>query len=273
MLRRRVVTGLVVAPRTPPDAWPATPGPDPLGPLAARLPGELAARELARHHESCSVRDGRVVVRAPLVAAVRRWYRAAVAQRRVGALLGGLGDGSHVLHAVPVADGLGVDHLVVAPGGVVVVRTAHHAGERVLVRGRQVRADGRPLGHVREVERQVAAVADRLGAAAGLEVPVRAVVVLVGARSVRAADVPRPVTVLTDDDLVGWLARRPRVMSQVVVDRLAALAADPVTWGADVEPDEASRRVQEQACVDAIRAASRWRPVRAATSGRPRNRA
>lgn len=266
LLRRRVVTGLVVAPRRPPDDDADGP-PDPCTDLTARVPGELVARELARHHDTCPRVGGRLVVRAPLAAALRRWYRATAAHERVGAALAGLDGNHHVLHAVPVDDAFGVDHLVVGPGGVVVVRTAHHAGERVRVQARQVRADGRPVGHVREVERQVRQVVAVLGAAAG-HVTVRGVVVLVGARSVRTADVPRSVTVLTDDELVGWLSRRPRVISQVVVDRLARKAVDPLTWGAPAGVDDPGRRRHGQECTEAVRAAmGRWSSVRAGTSG------
>lgn len=275
LLRRRVVTGLVVAPRGP-VGGPGRGAPEPVlrrDQLLARRPGELAARELARHHDACERRNGRVVVAPPLAAAVRRWYLATQAQRHTGSLLAGLDPRSHVLHAVPVDSGLGVDHLVVGPGGVVVLRVAHHAGERVSVQERQVRADGRPLGHVRHVERQVRQVADRLGAAAGHDVAVRAVVVLVGARSVRASDVPRLVTLLTDDELLGWFAQRPRVVSQVDVDRVAALAADPATWGVELAQDETAAREHGEACVDAVRAATtRWRPVRGGSSARARSR-
>ena len=269
LLRRRVVTGLVVAPLPRPgDDVDPTPATD----LTARVPGELVAARLVGHHDAALV-GGRLVVRAPFAAAVRRWYRAAVAHRRVGALLSGLDPRWHVLHAVPLDDGLGVDHLVVGPGGVLVLRTAHHVGERVHVRDRQVRADGRPLGHVRDVERQVREVAARLGAAVTEEVPVRGVVVLVGARAVRAVDLPRPVTVLTDEDLVGWLSRRPRLVSQVVVDRLGRAAADPGTWGATPEPTEAVRREHGQACVEAVGAAlGRWPGRRGTSPGLRRNR-
>jgi len=270
LLRRRVVTGLVVAPRRPlDDVGRAGDSPPDAGTdLTARVPGELVARELARHHDASPQVGDRVVVRAPLAAALRRWYLATAAHERVGAALTGLDAHHHVLHAVPVDGAFGVDHLVVGPGGVVVVRTAHHRGERVKVQARQVRADGRPVGHVREVERQVRQVAAQLSAASGYDVAVRGLVVLVGARSVRTADVPRSVTVLTDDELVGWLARRPRVVSQVLVDRLARTAADPLTWGAQTGPDDVRRRRHGQACTEAVRVAlGRWPSVRVGTSG------
>lgn len=270
LLRRRVVTGLVVAQRRPlHDTTRAADHDraDDRADLTARVPGELVARELARHHDASPQVGGRVVVRGPLAAALRRWYRATAAHQRVGAALAGLDGNHHVLHAVPVGDAFGLDHLIMGPGGVVVVRTAPHAGERVRVQARQVRADGRPVSHVREVERQVRQVAALLGAA-GYDVPVRGVVVLVGARSVRAAAVPRPITVLADDELVGWLARRPRVVSQVVVDRLARTAADPLTWGAPTAADDVGRRRHGQACTEAVRAAlGRWPAVRTGTSG------
>lgn len=235
------------------------------------MPGELVARELARHHDASVQGRERLVVRAPRAAALRRWYRAVAAQQHVAALLAGLDARSHVLHAVPVGGPLGVDHLVVGPDGVVVVRTAHHAGERVSVHAWQVRADGRPVGHVREVERQVRLVAATLSAAVGHDVAVRGVVVLVGARSVRATDVPRRVTVLTDEDLVGWLARRPRVVSQVVVDQVAAVAAAPRTWGLAPGADDVAGRRHGQACVEAVATAlSRWpRPSTGPFGGAP----
>lgn len=262
LLRRRVVTGLVVAPRTY-TAAPQVPS----DALRVRVAGELVARELARHLDASLQEPGAPVVRTPRAAAVRRWYRAFAAHRRVGTLLAGLDDRSHVLHAVPVGGVLGIDHLLVDPHGVLVLRTAHHAGERVHVHRRTVRAAGRPAGHVREVERQVALVAATLRAAARHDVPVRGVVVLVGARSVRAIDLPPRITVLTDGELLPWLARRPRLASQVVVERVALAAADPRTWGLDPGDDDAAGRRHGQACVDAVRAAlGRW-PLRLVSTG------
>jgi hypothetical protein len=139
-----------------------------------------------------------------------------------------------VQHAVPTSGSSWLDHLLVGPAGVVVVRTAAHPGDAVRVSGSLVRAGGRPVSHVRLLQQQVRTVTERLGAG-DLQVVVRGVVVVVGARSVRAGGLPAGVAVVRLEDLARWSGDLPAVLSRVDAARLAETAARPSTWPAELD--------------------------------------
>ena len=294
LLPRRVVPGLV---RTA-----AAPGPlaDPDGHRAAaddlvhHVPGELATRELVRRYEAGPVRGrlARLTGRTPLTYATAQAYAQAVGERHVGTLLGRLDRRWTVLHALPLRvpgrPDSDVDHLVVGPAGVWLVETTHRPAQHVRVDGRRGRVGSQPVGQVRTAETLAVVVGQLLSAAVGQEVPVRAVVAVVGARSVRADGLPTGVLVADADRLPGLLGRRPAVMSSVLVDRIARAAADPRTWSVvmpdagptdgpddtgqdlDRDADAVSRRRREQLLLDRlhaqVRAGSRLRRGRRALS-------
>lgn len=56
-------------------------------------------------------------------------YRTALGERRVGGVLGELGDGWRVLHAVPYGDTDDIDHLVIGPPGVFAVTSSAAAAQ------------------------------------------------------------------------------------------------------------------------------------------------
>lgn len=267
--RRRPVQALATrapAPRQDRTS-PAVAGPGPED-LRDRLPGEHVTRLLVgrarRPHAASrwwpSARD-------PLGPALRHAHQAALGQQQVAAVLAGLGPAWHVLHAVPTSGCSWLDHLLVGPGGVLVLRTAAHPGEAVRFQGSLVRAGGRPVSHVRLLRQQTRTVTERLRGA-DLPVAVRGVVVVVGARSVRADDLPAGVTVVRLEDLAGWVAGLPTVLSRVDVSRLAETAARPGTWPPELDrPADADerRRLREE-----DRAALARLTVRARDAGRVR---
>ena len=94
-----------------------------------------------------------------------------------------------------------LDHLLVGPGGVVVLRTAAHPGETVRITGSLVRAGGRPVSHVRLLRSQAATVTERLRGRRPARCLCAGVVVVVGARSVQATGLPAGVAVVRLEDL------------------------------------------------------------------------
>lgn len=262
-LRTRRVAALVAAQRGPspleqvPDgSWePDEPAPED---LSQRRPAELATRELVRLLQAHPVTHGRwarLRGRSPLGPRTVRWYAAVLAERHVGAVLGALAPTWHVLHSLAVGDGSDVrdiDHLLVGPGGVLVVRTAHHPGSRVRVEGRRVRVGRSPAGHVPALQRSVVETTRALVDATGEHVAVRGLLVVHGARSVDVSDPVPGLTALADRDVVAWLRSRPTTLSSVDVARLAAVAARPSTWtapgrGQDEAPDEQGRQERRSA--------------------------
>lgn len=252
-LRTRRVAALVGVQRRPspleripgPDAWEADEPVVAEEDLADRLPAELATRELVRlvhAHPVARGRWARLRGRSPLGPRTRRWYTTVLGERAVGAVLSGLGPTWHVLHSLPVAaaGARDVDHLLVGPGGVLVVQTASHPGGRVRVDGRRVRVGRSPAGHVPALQRLVAGATRAMVDATGEHVAVRGLLVVHGARSVEVRDPVPGLTVLSDRDVVQWLRGRPTTLSSVDVARLAAVASRASTWSApDEGPDDA----------------------------------
>jgi hypothetical protein len=58
---------------------------------------------------------------------IGRWRRGAEGERKVGAVLEGLGPGWHVLHDVSLGRG-NIDHVLVGPAGVFTIETKSHRG-------------------------------------------------------------------------------------------------------------------------------------------------
>lgn len=233
--RHRTVTALVTSPHRPPmlrsipdDVQALAPADLTAVPPAARSREVLTAR-LARQP---APRQGR----GRLTPALRRGLAEVAAERQVASMLTTLGPAWLVLHAVPTAPDAWTDHVLIGPTGVWVVETAASRAERVTVIGHQVRAGSRPTGHVRAVERGVASVQDRLSAASGVAltsgvVPtVRGVVAFVGARAVTAAGLPRGVSVVRAEALLGTVTGRPTVLSRIDATRLADAASSLDTW-------------------------------------------
>ncbi|MFC3689548.1 NERD domain-containing protein, partial [Aquipuribacter hungaricus] len=273
-LRRPVASfaRAVPAPRGPlADAVPPTarrPDPDAVPEdLHDRLPGEHLARALAARAAAVPRAPRRPATgRDPLGPALRHTHQALLGQQQVGAALVGAGGGWHVLHAVPTAGREWLDHLLVGPGGVVVLRTAAHPGEDLRIAGSLARAGGRPVTHVRLLARQTAAVAHALREADARStrapVPVRGVVVAVGTRAVRARGLPAGVEVVRVEHLRAWLRGLPTVLAQADVHRLAATAARRSTWPAeDGAPAGAAarlrRREEDRAAVELLGARAR----------------
>jgi len=241
--------------------------------LRDRFPGEhvtglLLAGAAAR--ASAPAGGGRSAARDPLGPGLRHLHQAALGQQQVGAALAGLPRTWHVMHCVPTSDRSCLDHLLLGPGGVVVLRTAAHPDRALRVTDDIVRPDGRPVSHVRLLRRQVGIVADRLQ---GPDLPVRllGVVVVIGTRPVRTGDLPAGVSIVGLGDLARWVADLPTVLSQIDVARLASSAARPGTWPTQTDVPTGSRQQQrgrDRAALVRLTAharhAARWRRARRA---------
>ncbi|TPW76075.1 nuclease-related domain-containing protein [Schumannella soli] len=185
-------------------------------------------RQCLEHQSAARVRGrvDRALGADPLDADTRRWFRAAQGERRLDAVLAGLGEPWTVLNSIPVGRSGYVDHLLIGPAGVFTV-VARAAARRPLT------AEGFELAGA-ESDALRAAVAERLDAesrlsvALGTEVEVRAFVVAVGAERVSGhAD---GVTVVTPAELERVLGRAPRRLDAQTVTLLRAVAEQPRTW-------------------------------------------
>lgn len=200
--------------------------------MSDRAPGAAVMEQVVRLQEAAPPRTAlaRAFGVTPLDDDARPWFAGAVGERRVGELLAGLPGGWRVFHALPVGSGeADVDHLVVGPGGVFVVNTKHHRGQRVWVGERALLVAGQKKPYLRNSDLEASRVRGVL-ARAGVAAPVSAVVALVGAREVTVRQQPRRVAVVRAETLVRWLTRRPSVLDAGTVAAVVRLVDDPATW-------------------------------------------
>lgn len=214
--------------------------------LTRRVPGQarMAACLAAQTGAPSRGRLARVVGRSPLAAAARPWYARAVVERVAARLLEGLGPEHVVLHAVPTADGTGIDHLVVGPMGVVTVTTEHHRDARVEVDGDTLLVAGRERPYVLAARAARARVLHALEALTLPVTPVTALVVVVHAARVRVRLAPVDVDVVDARHLLRALRRLPPVLGHDAVWALAGALASAGTWGVapTPEPDDVVAR-------------------------------
>lgn len=178
----------------------------------------------------------------PLPADAQPWFTGALGERRVGAALGRLPIGWSAFHALPVGSGdADVDHLVVGPGGVFVVNTKHHRGARLAVYDRAVLVNGVKKPYLRNADLEASRVRGLL-VRAGIEAPVHAAIVVVGAKEVRIHREPVRTAVLRSESLVRWLTRRPAVLDDETLAQATRLFDDPASWRAVASPHDTAER-------------------------------
>jgi hypothetical protein len=198
--------------------------------LADNRPGSAArakARELEAEHPVKAVLARLLGVRRPEHA----WHRGADGEVLVGRTLRRLGPRWGVLHSVPVGTrGSDIDHVVVGRAGVFTLNTKHHRRGRIQVDGDRLVVNGTRQAYVRASRHEATRAAKLLAAAGGVEVPVRAIVVPVGAAAVRVRRQAVDVAVVERRHLRRWLGRQPEVLTASQVDAVYDLARRPSTW-------------------------------------------
>ncbi|WP_375503689.1 nuclease-related domain-containing protein [uncultured Jatrophihabitans sp.] len=217
------------APKPAAEAKPADLRPD--RDLAHNQPGE-AARERARN-----LRDA-APIRTFFSRAVgaktdeRAWRIGADGEEDVARRLAKLGEGWRVLHAVPVGErGSDIDHVVIGPGGVFTINAKHHPDANVWVGGGTVKVNGFNQPYVRNSRHEATRAAKLLSAAAGVEIPVRGVVAVVGAqRGFTVKRQPDDVTVVNRRDVLKYLRETLPVLDETAIETIYAVARHLATW-------------------------------------------
>ncbi|MBL0707359.1 NERD domain-containing protein [Sinomonas sp. JC656] len=213
------------------------------GPLRSRVAGQAVMVETLRLQSGTPRRRGlaRLFGANPLTPEARSWYAGAVGEMRVARALAKLGPEWHVLHSIPVGTrGADIDHVVIGPGGVFTLNTKNHAGKDIWVAGSVLMVNGQHQRYLRNSAHEAARAAKLLSAAAGRNVPVRGVVVLVAPRKVTVRRFAEGAAVVTDAQLRRWLAKQAKALEAHDADALAAVAAEPSTWGHEAPADDPS---------------------------------
>ncbi|OJU41245.1 MAG: hypothetical protein BGN97_16035 [Microbacterium sp. 69-10] len=222
------------APLEPPASAPASPTIS----LRLRPPASAVIAETLRVQalQPPRTRTAWFFGRDPLSPHAESWYSGALGELEVGRVLEHLGQGWHVIHAIPIGTrGSDIDHLVIGPAGVFTINAKRHMG-KVWVGNRMLLVNGQRTHHLRNAEHE------GQRAARILSTPVTPLVVIAGARTFTVKEPSEKVVVLRSRDLVRWLTRSAPVLTPPEVRELASRAADPETWGASelAEPDLAA---------------------------------
>lgn len=125
--------------------------------------------------------------------------------------------------------GTNIDHLVVGPAGVFSLNTKHHPKAKVVVTEKSFRVNGYAENYFYVARHEAKKVSDILSAAMGRSIPVRAMIVVMGAElEVRSA--PPDIDVVRRKDLPKWFLRRPANLDQAVVSELRRVAGRRSIW-------------------------------------------
>ncbi|HTJ39034.1 hypothetical protein [Dactylosporangium darangshiense] len=150
--------------------------------------------------------------------------------RRIGTLIGHLGDEWHVLDLRELAGAERTGFLAVGPGGVFAVTVKDHGRSRVSFAGDVVQIDGKRPRYVEEARREAKAAAEALSRSAGVSIPVMPVLAFAGSGKISFYGVPKGCLVTAYHELPRILNARGHRLAAETVDKVFALAALPGTW-------------------------------------------
>ncbi|MER5752637.1 nuclease-related domain-containing protein [Streptomyces sp. NPDC002088] len=233
----------------PPQKTPRTPEAEGL-PL---LPPLTAADDLSANRPGESLRDlldksGPSLIKRVVSQLLRRptewdsWRKGLAGERRVGAELNRLArHGWRVLHSIPLADKVDVDHLLIGPGGVFSINTKHHHKRVVWVGDDSVKVDrGKPAPYARKSRAEVKRVARVLERYCGFPVPVEPVLVFVGVTDLKVVATQLSVRVYQERQ-VAAMAPLSGVLTAEQVEQVYSVARHRQAWSQ--VPPTATRKI------------------------------
>ncbi|MDQ0811194.1 hypothetical protein QFZ63_002908 [Streptomyces sp. B3I7] len=204
----------------------ARPTPPPLtaaDDLSTNRPGESLRKLLAELGVGPIERVVSQLLRRPVEG--ESWRRGLAGEKRVGAELNRLArHGWRVLHSIPLADKVDVDHLLIGPGGVFCINTKHHHGKAVWVGDDSVKVDhGKPAPYARKSRAEAKRVARVLEHYCDFPVPVEPVLVFVGVTDLKVVATQLDVRVYKERQ-VAALAPLSGVLTAEQIERVYRVA-------------------------------------------------
>ncbi|MET9121520.1 nuclease-related domain-containing protein [Streptomyces sp. NPDC004528] len=203
------------------------------------LPPLTAADDLSanRPGESLLDKSGPGLIKRVVSQLLRRpaewdsWRKGLAGERRVGAELNRLErHGWRVLHSIPLADKVDVDHLLIGPGGVFSINTKKHQKRAVWVGDDSVKVDhGKPAPYARKSRAEAKRVARVLEHYCGFPVPVEPVLVFVGVTDLNVVATQLSVRVYKERE-VAALAPLSGVLTAEQVERVYGVARHRQAW-------------------------------------------
>jgi Nuclease-related domain len=167
----------------------------------------------------------------------RAWRVGADGEEEVARRLRKLKDGWHILHAVPIGTrDADIDHVVIGPGGIFTLNTKNHRGKRVWISQRTFLVNGQRTDYLRNSRHEATRAARLLSSAAGFEVAVEPVIVVLAAELTIKAS-PDGVHVVAHTKAARWLNRLPTRLPPDVVAQIFDVARRDTTWRGDTRHD------------------------------------
>ncbi|MEV0178451.1 nuclease-related domain-containing protein [Streptomyces sp. NPDC050625] len=215
------------APET--QARPVLPPLTPADDLASNPPGESLRDLLAQSGPGLMERAISRLLRRP--SEWDSWRKGLAGERRVGAELNRLGrHGWRVLHSVPLANKVDIDHLLIGPGGVFSINTKHHHKRAVWVGDDSVKVDhGKPAPYARKSRAEAKRVGRVLECYCDFPVPVEPVLVFVGVTELKVVATQLDVRVYQERQ-VSALAPLSGVLTADQVAQVYSVARHRQAW-------------------------------------------
>ena len=160
----------------------------------------------------------------------RDWRVGADGEEGVASRLRRLGEGWHIIHAVPVGEnGSDIDHVVIGPPGVFTLNTKNHSRAKVWVAEHSFMVNGQRTDYLRNSRFEAKRASQLLSAACGFEVAVDPVIVVLAAELTIKAQ-PTDVSVVGRRQINRWLSRRPQLLVPDRVTKIYEQARRDMTW-------------------------------------------
>ncbi|NUP36364.1 MAG: NERD domain-containing protein [Streptomyces sp.] len=159
------------------------------------------------------------------------WRKGLVGERRVGSELNRLGrHGWRVLHSIPLANKVDIDHLLIGPGGVFSINTKCHDKRVVWVGDDSVKVDhGKPSPYARKSRVEAQRVGRVLERYCDFPVPVEPVLVFVGVAELKVVATQLSVRVYQERQ-VAALAPLSGVFTAGQVEQVYSVARHRQAW-------------------------------------------
>jgi hypothetical protein len=199
--------------------------------LALNRPGQAARAKALELKQAAPVKT--FITRAlGIKTDERAWRVGADGEEEVAWRLRKLGEGWHVIHAVPVGTkDSDIDHVVIGPPGVFTLNTKNHRGNKVWVAEHAFRVNGQKTDYLRNSQFEAERASKFLSAACGFRVAVEPVIVVISAGMIIKAQ-PLGVHVVGRKHITTWLSKRPPVLAPQNVEEIFEQARRDSTWAA-----------------------------------------
>ena len=119
----------------------------------------------------------------------------------------------------------------IGPAGVFTINSKYHEGMKVWVGSKRVLVNGQRTDHLRNAAYEAKRVTTLLTRATGLPIEAKPIVAIVAARSITVRERPTDVVVLSSTQLLRWLQRRPKLLTDEQSNQLHGGGPEPCNMG------------------------------------------